>query len=316
MKLERYEDALTSIEQSLKLKANFSGACNIRGFALDELGRYDQAIASYDKAIEFQRENSDAWYNQGIVLMKLECFEEAIACNERAIEFQHDYPQAWCNLGTALMNLGRFEEALASFDRSLKFQRDLPEAWYNRANTLLSLKRFEEALTSYDKYDEIRLDDSDTFYGKACCYAQLLHIEQAVFNLRQAINLSHNQYHKSIIKDTLRQRQEADICTDWALLHKLSRKRLLESLQNAGFKSPTIESYILAWECFQEPRARVYPNFAALPSFWEFVNGTAITVDNLRLVLVPTLAMDEDELRVPQEWVDIPGLLTITWQYR
>ncbi|OYE01195.1 sigma-70 family RNA polymerase sigma factor [Nostoc sp. 'Peltigera membranacea cyanobiont' 232] len=57
---------------------------------------------------------------------------------------------------------------------------------------------------------------------------------------------------KNIIKDTLRQRQEADICTDWALLHKLSRKRLLESLQNAAFKSPTIESYILAWECFQE----------------------------------------------------------------
>lgn len=57
---------------------------------------------------------------------------------------------------------------------------------------------------------------------------------------------------EGIIKDTLRLRQEADICTDWALLHKLSRKRLIQSLQNAGFKSPTIESYVLAWECFQE----------------------------------------------------------------
>ncbi|MBW4617492.1 MAG: DUF1822 family protein [Desmonostoc vinosum HA7617-LM4] len=53
------------------------------------------------------------------------------------------------------------------------------------------------------------------------------------------------------------------------------------------------------------PNARVYPNMATLPSFWEFVNGTAITCDNLRLVLIPTLAMDVDELRVPQEWVDI-----------
>lgn len=50
----------------------------------------------------------------------------------------------------------------------------------------------------------------------------------------------------------------------------------------------------------------VYPNQAALPSFWEFINGTAISFDNLRLVLIPTLAMDGDELRVPQEWVDIP----------
>ncbi|MEH1940468.1 MAG: DUF1822 family protein [Nostoc sp.] len=54
------------------------------------------------------------------------------------------------------------------------------------------------------------------------------------------------------------------------------------------------------------PSARVYPNSTALPSFWEVVNGTAITFDSDRLVLIPTLAMDGDELRVPQEWVDIP----------
>ncbi|MDZ8139397.1 MAG: DUF1822 family protein [Nostoc sp. DedQUE04] len=63
----------------------------------------------------------------------------------------------------------------------------------------------------------------------------------------------------------------------------------------------------LPW--FQEeiaPTARVYPNSAALPSFWEVVNGTAISFERDRLVLIPTLAMDDDELRVPQEWIDIP----------
>lgn len=54
------------------------------------------------------------------------------------------------------------------------------------------------------------------------------------------------------------------------------------------------------------PSARVHPNTAALPSFWEVVNGTAITFENSRLVLIPSLAMDVDELRVPQEWLDIP----------
>ncbi len=51
---------------------------------------------------------------------------------------------------------------------------------------------------------------------------------------------------------------------------------------------------------------------AALPSIWEFVNGTAIAVHpeaaiaELRLVLMPSEAFDTDELRVPQEWVDLP----------
>ncbi|MCC5610706.1 sigma-70 family RNA polymerase sigma factor [Nostoc sp. CHAB 5834] len=57
---------------------------------------------------------------------------------------------------------------------------------------------------------------------------------------------------ESIIKDILRLRREADICSDWALLHKLSRKRLVQSLQNAGFNAESIESYVLAWECFKE----------------------------------------------------------------
>ncbi len=54
------------------------------------------------------------------------------------------------------------------------------------------------------------------------------------------------------------------------------------------------------------PNAKVSPNIATLPSFWEFINGTPITFNNHRLILVPTLAIDGDELRIPQEWVDIP----------
>lgn len=46
---------------------------------------------------------------------------------------------------------------------------------------------------------------------------------------------------------------------------------------------------------------------ASLPSIWEVVNGSAITLDKTRFVLVPTETIDLSQLRVPQEWVDIPG---------
>lgn len=54
------------------------------------------------------------------------------------------------------------------------------------------------------------------------------------------------------LKDSLRLGKEADICTDWALLHKISRKRLVDSLKNASFNSQIINNYVLAWECFKE----------------------------------------------------------------
>jgi RNA polymerase sigma factor (sigma-70 family) len=56
----------------------------------------------------------------------------------------------------------------------------------------------------------------------------------------------------TIIRDTLRQRHEADLCTDLTLLRKVSRKRFLESLQDAGLPLNLIRQYELAWSCFKE----------------------------------------------------------------
>jgi RNA polymerase sigma factor (sigma-70 family) len=56
----------------------------------------------------------------------------------------------------------------------------------------------------------------------------------------------------NIIKDTLRKNQEANICSDWSLLHKLSQKSLVESLKFAGLGDRSIAAYVLAWNCFRE----------------------------------------------------------------
>ncbi len=55
----------------------------------------------------------------------------------------------------------------------------------------------------------------------------------------------------NLIRELLRQRREIDICSDWALLRKLSQKRLEQSLKNAGLPTKTIEKYLLAWNCFK-----------------------------------------------------------------
>jgi len=51
----------------------------------------------------------------------------------------------------------------------------------------------------------------------------------------------------------------------------------------------------------------VWPNETVLPSIWEFMNGTAITLGSTRIVLIPSDAIDIEEFCIPQEWVDIPS---------
>lgn len=42
-------------------------------------------------------------------------------------------------------------------------------------------------------------------------------------------------------------------------------------------------------------------------NFWEFVNGVRIDFGDRKVVLIPSEAIDDKELEVPQEWVDIPS---------
>jgi Protein of unknown function (DUF1822) len=94
-----------------------------------------------------------------------------------------------------------------------------------------------------------------------------------------------------------------------------------QNLNQAGVFSSPISQYqayinelclqaVLPWiqEDFS-PQAKVWPSSTALPSFWEVVNGTTILLDGRRFILVPSESIDLSELRVPQEWVDIPELI-------
>jgi RNA polymerase sigma factor (sigma-70 family) len=55
----------------------------------------------------------------------------------------------------------------------------------------------------------------------------------------------------NLLKDILRQCQAADTCSDWALLRKISKKRVGEVLSDRGCSEPTLSQYRLAWFCFK-----------------------------------------------------------------
>ncbi|BAZ30147.1 hypothetical protein NIES4074_26030 [Cylindrospermum sp. NIES-4074] len=73
------------------------------------------------------------------------------------------------------------------------------------------------------------------------------------FNANQSFTLKNyaSAIFGNAIRETLRQRHEVDICTDWGLLRKITKKRLVESLQNAGLSVSEVNAYINAWDCFK-----------------------------------------------------------------
>ncbi len=69
----------------------------------------------------------------------------------------------------------------------------------------------------------------------------------------------------------------------------------------------TLNTFLPWLQTEEDATAKAGFNSATQADIWEVVNGTAIGIDGAKLVLIPSEAEDLSEMRVPQEWIDIPG---------
>ncbi len=72
---------------------------------------------------------------------------------------------------------------------------------------------------------------------------------------------------------------------------------------NAYLNQLCLETCLSWFQAEHLPTARA----GMAPALWEMINGSIVTVGNIRIALIPTEAIDRSELAVPQEWVDIPS---------
>ncbi len=56
----------------------------------------------------------------------------------------------------------------------------------------------------------------------------------------------------------------------------------------------------------EQAYAQILPNPETAIQRWQWVTGTALTMGDRRLIVIPTDSLDASEFKVPQEWVDIP----------
>ena len=97
-------------------------------------------------------------------------------------------------------------------------------------------------------------------------------------------------------------------------LNQTSLDRAWEQSQTANFNSRW-QSYLnqvtldvfLSWlQAEEDDTAKVGFDRATQGDIWEVVNGTLISIEDAKLVLIPSEAEDRGELKVPAEWIDIP----------
>ncbi|MBD2208502.1 CHAT domain-containing protein [Nostoc linckia FACHB-104] len=146
--LQQYEQAVISFDKAIKLKSDFCEAWINRAEALNKSKRYEEALISCNEALKLECNDKyyEIWNKRGIALSGLNREEEAIASYDKALEIKLDYHHPWQNRASAAMYSISFDPVLSSLSAIAKQNPALNQRGYNGA-----LESFEEGLKYFQQ---------------------------------------------------------------------------------------------------------------------------------------------------------------------
>jgi len=110
------------------------------GNVLKEQNKFEQALSKYEHSIKLNPSYAEAFYNQALVYKKIRKYIKSIKSFENAIRINPNYIEAYLDLGQIFISVGRFEEAIQNFQKAIDLKPDFNFAYNNIFFTLLYMK--------------------------------------------------------------------------------------------------------------------------------------------------------------------------------
>src|SRR5260370_18336588 len=116
--LKRYEEALGTFEQAIRLDPNYSYAYYYKGNALNDLKRYEEAVQAFEQAIHLDPDDADNYQYKGNSLCDLKHYAEAVQSCEQASHLDPNYSYYHHSNDISRPELKRRHEPLPAFDQA------------------------------------------------------------------------------------------------------------------------------------------------------------------------------------------------------
>jgi tetratricopeptide (TPR) repeat protein len=213
----RFESALEDYGKALRLKPDFAEAYCNRSNALTALGRYEEAVRDCQQALRLQPKNPSNHNSLGNAYKGLRKLAEAVDCYQQALRINPAYAEACNNLGAVLADLDRLEEAIAFYRDALCLKPDFAEAFRNLAAVLLKRSQWEEAVVLLQHVLRLRPNFAEAYDDLGFALGAQGRLEEAAHSYEQAIRLKpdYAPAHGSLAFNCL---QRGDFERGWAEL--------------------------------------------------------------------------------------------------
>lgn len=158
--LNKKQDAGLMLDNSLRIKPDFTKASELLAEVLCGQNKLDEAIDVYKDAIKYAPENYDLFYKMGVIHTELRDFNEALDCYKSVIKLNPEYYEAYFSMGQIYLLKGEFDNAIEAFQNSA-YDKDIAgRAYYQIAKVYILKENEIEAVENIKKAIDI-----DPTYG-------------------------------------------------------------------------------------------------------------------------------------------------------
>ena len=191
--LQRYSEALKTIEIAISLERQDSILINEKAWLLKELRRYPESIAVYDRMIEQEPKAAWIYYNRGLAKYDLGDKKETINDFGLAIQFKPQDFTSYYGRATIRMEIGEFKEAISDFDFAIQIDPQNAIAYNNRAICKLGLKYYAEAIADFTTAIQIDPQYAEAYSNRAISKSSLGNKKDAITDFNIALQLFKSQ---------------------------------------------------------------------------------------------------------------------------
>jgi predicted O-linked N-acetylglucosamine transferase (SPINDLY family) len=182
----RWDEAIASYQEALRLRPDFAEVHNSLGRLLFEQGRPAEALPSFQEAVHLCPDFPEAHANLGDAFHLLGRWQEAEASYRTALRLRPNSLPAHNNLGALLTAQGQFAQSEALFRDAVRRWPESAEAHYNLGIALAAQQKPDEALACYEQVLRLQPDYAEALNNTAIIYKKQGRAEEAVAAARKA----------------------------------------------------------------------------------------------------------------------------------
>lgn len=188
--LERYEEAIKSYLDALKIEPKNIVIWNQMGNAYSSSKQHEFAIMAYKEALTIDPEYATSWRMLGSTyFLGLQNYNQAILCYQKALSIEPDNAELWDRLSLIYSLDGKLDMAIQSELEATRLAPGQSDYWKALGLYYSGRSQLDKASQAYQEALRIHPDDSVVWLNLAGVYSYLQQYDKAISAYKESLRL-------------------------------------------------------------------------------------------------------------------------------